>query len=162
MRQNLDALTDNQRRQAGTTTIVTRRAWSILRMLIMGAALAAMVSCSMGPKPGTPCKSDVGCQPDLVCGELGTCEYQGLIDTCLQQAKCRDFGYCVAHEGFCRSTVASCKASVYCKDKGYCTRANGGIGCQVATDTDCQSSTECQTQGKCRAHGGECINPREQ
>jgi len=110
-----------------------------------------------GTEPGAPCLADDDCPKGLACGPLETCEEQRVIDGCRMTAKCQEFGYCLAHEGNCRASDASCKASLYCQMSGYCSMQKGGLGCMVASDEDCAESDTCKLGTKCLMKDGRCV-----
>jgi len=136
--------------------VVVRFTPSVLGLgLLVLIAAFVFVGCG-GPAPGGTCVTSSDCADGLACGPLETCEEPRMIDGCRMTKKCQEFGYCLAHEGACRSSDASCKASLYCQSSGYCSVQVGGVGCRVATDTDCQMSGACQLAGKCFAFRGQC------
>lgn len=112
-----------------------------------------------GPKTGQPCVTNSDCTEGLACGPMETCEEKRMIRGCRMTAKCRDFGYCLAHEGNCRATDASCKASLYCRRAGYCSVQEGGLGCRVGSDADCTNAVVCTMGGKCSEYHGRCEMP---
>ena len=110
-----------------------------------------------GPSPGSPCETSEECSGGLACGPLKTCEEPRMIDGCRMTEKCQEFGYCLAHEGYCRASDASCRASLRCQMGGYCSVQKGAIGCMVAGDDDCKGSDACKVGLKCVEHNGRCV-----
>ena len=127
-----------------------------MKLALLGVLIYALSACG-GITPGAPCVTDGDCQEGLACGPLETCEEPRMIDGCRMTQKCQEYGYCLAHEGHCRATDASCKASLYCQMEGKCSVQKGGIGCTVASDVDCAAADVCKVSGKCVAYDERCV-----